>query len=257
MNLISKIKYTHDFSLLHRLIFLLKYKRRNAIETEELIDICNQYKSISILASGPSLNKCKIQLNTLYFTTNSSYLYLNKSSNFIHIIKDYGYLKKFLMFGLKYKPKLVIIEVFTHTNGRGFGEKSIDILNKYFGKIRFNYPVIITNNENIIDFNNKNYYNNRTNWINKYNIVNPDSNSGLMLYGYALWLSNIGPDSKTMNVYGLDAGEGGQKYYNKDKTPRNHVAMRDKNKKEMGRFIDKCQGKFKNIKNFSYFKSNS
>lgn len=256
MNLISKIKFTDYLPYIHFLIFFLRIKKRKHIESDDITSIVSQFDFISILGSGPSLNNCEIFSNTIYFTTNSSYLYLNKETSFIHFIKDYGYLKKFLMFGLKYDPKLVVIEIYTHSDGQGFGRKSLELLNMFFGRIKFKYPVVISNNENLIKINSENYYNLRVNWLANFNIKNPDSNSGLMLYGYGLWLSNLKMKNMILNIYGLDAGEGGKKYYNNLKTPKNHVAMRDKNKIEMGDFIDNCYKKFNNINNYSYFKNN-
>lgn len=257
MTFLDKILYTNKFSKINNyLLLLLRLFRKKNIVNAELIDICKEFTKIGVLASGPSLNKCMINEQTIYFTTNSSYLYFKKKINFIHFIKDINYLKKFLLFGLKYKPNLVIIEIFTHSKGKGSGKLSLEVVKKYLGKRNFKFPIIVTNNENLININSKNYYNNKISFLNLNNLKNPDSNSGLMIYSTAIWITSIVLNIKECEIYGLDAGEGGEKYYNGLKTLSNHVAMRDENKDKMGFFIENSQSKFTFIKNFSYFKNN-
>lgn len=124
-------------------------------------------------------------------------------------------------------------------------------------KKKYDFPIVITNNENLFALNSKNYYSMRIDFMNKFNINNPDSNSGLMIYSYTVWLSSIFDNIKECQIFGLDAGEGGRKYFSGKSTLPNHVAMRDKNKQEMGDFILKCQEVFPIIKNYSYFHNNT
>lgn len=257
MRFFDIIKYTNKYSRFNKYLFLvLNLFKKDKIIDQDLLEICSDYVKIAGLAAGPSLNKCKIDKETLYITTNSSYLYLKKDTNFVHFIKDVSYLQKFLLFGLKYKPKLVVIEIFTHSNGCGLGKLSIELVKKYLGKRKFKFPVVVSNNENLISVNSKNYYTKRIKFINDNKLINPDSNSGLMIYGYCVWLTSIISSIKTCEIYGLDAGEGGEQYFNGRNTMSNHVAMRDENKYNMGVFIENSQNKFSFIKNYSYFKNN-
>jgi hypothetical protein len=255
MRFIDTIKYTNKYSRINKyLFFVLNLLKISKIIDKDLLEISKGYTKIAGLASGPSLNKCIIDNETLYLTTNSSYLYLKEDTDFVHFIKDVSYLQKFLIFGLKYKPKLVVIEIFTHTNGSGLGELSIKLVEKYLGKRKFKFPIVISNIENLISLNPKSYYMKRIKFMSDNNLLNPDSNSGLMIYGYCIWLTSIISSIKECEIYGLDAGEGGERYFNGRHTMPNHVAMRDENKYKMGVFIEDSQNKFPFIKNYSYFK---
>lgn len=257
MRFIDAVLYTNKYSRINKyLFFFLNSFKNKKVINKDLLKICKSYSKIAGLASGPSLNKCKVNNETLYLTTNSSYLYLKDMANFVHVIKDLSYLQKFLLFGLKYKPELVVIEIPTNNNGKGFGRFSIDFVKKYLGKRKFKYPIVITNNENLVSINPQNYYEKRMKFMSSNDLSNPGSNSGLMIYGYCLWLTSIVSSIKVCEIYGLDAGEGGEQYFNGKKTESNHVAMRDENKYNMGLFIENSQNKFSFIKNYSYFKSN-
>lgn len=228
---------------------------KNISDEFELHEHVQDKERLVALASGPSANKCNLDKNSLYITTNSSYLILNKDISFIHIIKDLGYLYKFLIFGLKFKPLAVIIDVNTHSNGQGFGSKSVKLLNKYFGKVKYDYPVVITDNENILKLNKKDYRNEMTSFFTHNDIVRHGSNSGELIYSYGVWLSAVNNIAK-FDVYGIDAGEGGNKHFDGRTTANNHVAFRDENKSKMGEFFDQCQNKYSHIINHSYFKNN-
>ncbi len=257
MRFIDRLKYTNKYSRLNSYFLkMLLLLNKQKLKTGSMTEICSKYLKIVGLGSGPSLNLCELDERNLYLTTNSSYLYLNYKMNFIHFIKDLNYLKKFLLFGLKYKPKLVVIEIYTHSIGCGLGKLSIEVVEKYFGKRKFDFPVIVTNNENLFSLNSKNYYNNRIDFIKENQLNNPDTNSGLMIYGYSVWLTSKIESIKECDIYGLDAGEGGKKYFNGVNTLPNHVAMRDENKKHMGSFINECQNIFSFINNYSYFQNN-
>jgi len=255
MKRIDKIKYTNKFikfiHLVHLLNFLPKKDLNNKFDINKTV---KQYDKLIVLASGPSAKKCNLNTNSLFITTNSSYLILNEKNSFIHIIKDLGYLYKFLMFGLKYRPKAVIIDINTHSNGKGMGATSIKLVNKFLGRIKYNYPVLVTDNENIISINKKNYRNSVTDFLIKNSLSTWNSNSGELIYKYGLWLSVL--NSKEMLVYGIDAGEGGNRHFDGRSTANNHVAFRDENKKRMGDFFETCQKKFSHIYNYSNFKNN-
>ena len=257
MSFFDTIKYTNEYPHLAKLLPVYRLFKNKKITSASIKDFIKNYKNAAVLASGPSLNLCKPNKETLYITTNSSYLYLKGKFDFIHVIKDLGFLNKLLLFGLKYNPKLLIIEVPTHSNGQGFGKITLNVINKYLKKRKFNFPIVICNNENLAEINPKSYYNDRSNFtLEKVGTQNPDSNSGLMIYAYGFWITETNSNIKSCNIYGLDAGEGGKRYFNNLKTLPNHVAMRDQNKIEMGNFIEECQSKFSSIKNYSYFKNN-
>lgn len=256
MKRIDKIKYTNKYIKFIHLIHLLNFLPKKKITNEfDINKVAHEYDKIIVLASGPSAKQCETNDKALFITTNSSYLILNEKNSFIHIIKDLGYLYKFLIFGLKFKPKAVIIDINTHSNGKGMGATSIKLVNKYLGKITFNYPVLVTDNENIITLNKKNYRNEMINFLIKNSLSTWRSNSGELIYMYGIWLSSI--NSKQMLVYGIDAGEGGNKHFDGRTTANNHVAFRDENKKRMGEFFNMCQEKFSHIFNYSFFKNNT
>lgn len=255
MKTIDKIKYTNKYIKFIYLIYLLNFLHKKKINDKfDINKVVNEHLKIIALASGPSAKQCEIDENVLFITTNSSYLILNEKNSFIHIIKDLGYLYKFLIFGLKYKPKAVIIDINTHSKGKGMGSTSIKLVNKYLGRIKFNYPVLVTDNEKIITLNNKNYRNEMIDFLVKNSLSTWHSNSGELIYRYSLWLSVL--NSKEMLVYGIDAGEGGNKHFDGRTTANNHVAFRDENKKRMGEFFETCQQKYSHIYNHSYFKNN-
>ncbi|WP_196886355.1 hypothetical protein [Aureivirga sp. CE67] len=259
MNVSDKIKYTNKYPHFSKLLMFYNFLGNSKkLSFLDLKDFIGKYKEITMFASGPSLNLCKPNSETLYLTTNSSYLYLEGKYDFVHVIKDLGYLRKFLLFGLKYNPKLVIIEIPTHSGGNGFGAMTINYIKKYLQRRKFPFPIVITNNENLVELNKVNYYSERLDFVSK-NIEtpNPDSNSGLMLYGYGIWLTSKFDNLQNFNIYGLDAGEGGKQYFDGSKTLPRHVAMRDENKNKMKKFIEACQQELSYINNFSYFINNT
>ena len=258
MTTFDKIKYTNKYIKFIHLIHLLHLipKRKVKDYQFDIHETTRQYDNIKVLASGPSANKCKLSKNSLYITTNSSYLKLDKSSAFIHIIKDIGYLHKFLLFGLKYKPKLLILDVNTHSNGQGMGAKSIKLINTFLERRKYDYPVVVTDNENILKINKRTYRNNITDFLKKESLPTWHSNSGELIYRYGLWLSVVN-NIPQLDIYGIDAGEGGNIHFDGRTTANNHVAFRDKNKIKMGDFFELCQSKFNHIKNYSHFKNNT
>ena len=257
MSLINRIKYTNRYPHINKFLFFLKLLKKKEIKDRSLSELVKEFDMVSVLCSGPSLNKCINEQNkTLFVTTNSSYLFLKNNDKFVHIIRDFGYLKKFLFFGLKYKPLLVIIDIHTFENGKGLGGLCISYIKKYLGRVKLEYPVVITSSENNLPINMKNYSNDILEFMNSNKLKNPNNNSGLMIYGYGVWITSNFNNLTHCNIYGLDAGEGGQKYFNGSNTLPNHVAMRNKNKKEMKVFIENAQNKFPFIKNYSYFMNN-
>jgi hypothetical protein len=258
MTILDKIKYTNKYIKFIHLIHFLNILPKRKLEEKEfdIHQIVKKYDNIKVLASGPSANQCKLSKNSLYITTNSSYLKLDKSSAFIHIIKDLGYLHKFFMFGLKFKPKILILDVNTHSNGQGMGATSIKLINRFLERRKYDYPVAVTDNENILKVNKKSYRKDLSDFMAKHKISRKGSNSGELIYAYGVWLTVVN-QIETLEVYGIDAGEGGQVHFDGRTTAKNHVAFRDKNKKSMGDFFEQCQSKFDHIKNYSYFKNNT
>ena len=258
MTTFDKIKYTNKYVRLVKFIFLLKIYPKYLMDVNsfKLHELVRKFNKLIVIASGPSAKKLQLDSNSLCITTNSSYLILDENSNFIHIIKDLNYLRKFLMFGLKYKPVAVIIDVNTHSNGKGLGAKAIKLVNKYYGRRKYDYPVVVTDNENILKINKKNYRNDLSEFMAKHKISRKGSNSGELIYAYGVWLSFLN-QIKTLEIYGIDAGEGGQVHFDGRTTAKNHVAFRDKQKKAMGDFFEECQSKFNHIKNYSNFKNNT
>ena len=258
MKTFDKIKYTNKYIKSIHLIHLLRLIPKHKIKDYhfDIHKTTRQYDNIKVLASGPSANKCRLSNDSLYITTNSSYLKLDKSSAFIHVIKDLGYMYKFLLFGLKYKPKVLILDVNTHSNGQGMGATSIKLINTFLERRTYDYPVVVTDNENILKINKKNYRNDLSEFMSKHKISRKGSNSGELIYAYGLWLSVIN-QIKTLEIYGIDAGEGGHVHFDGRSTAKNHVAFRDKQKKAMAEFFEECQSKFNRIKNYSHFKNNA
>ena len=258
MTIFDKVKYTNKYiKFIHLILLLNLIPKRKVKDCQfDIHETTRQYDNIKVLASGPSVNKCRLSKDSLYITTNSSYLKLDKSSAFIHIIKDLGYLHKFLLFGLKFEPKVLILDVNTHSDGQGMGATSIKLINKFLERRKYNYPVVVTDNENILKINKKNYRNDLSEFMANHKISRKGSNSGELIYAYGVWLSVVN-QIKTLEIYGIDAGEGGQVHFDGRTTAKNHVAFRDKNKQSMGDFFELCQTKFNHIKNYSHFKNNT
>ena len=57
-----------------------------------------------------------------------------------------------------------------------------------------------------------------------------------------------------VELYGLDAGEGGRIYADGRVVGEGHVAMRTKNKKLIGEFLEYLNDNFDLFTNYSYFK---
>ncbi len=258
---LERLKYTNTYSKYTiRLIlpFLNIRKRKRVDYALSVEDALKNFETLNVLGSGPSLNKCNFNKDELYVTTNASYLSLSNEHSFVHIIRDGGYLKQFLMFGLKYKPKLLIVESLytdkaplTHIANYG-----VQALKKYLGRRKFDYPILITGGKPFpyLEFNDSYILKNQ--FLKNNNLQWHDSNSGITIYSYAIWWANIYGHIKNVNVYGIDAGQGGEVYFNGQKTKSDHVAMKDLNKSKMGVFFDNCQTKYKFIQNYSYFKNN-
>ncbi|GGE32442.1 hypothetical protein [Psychroflexus planctonicus] len=256
MNFFDKLFYTNKYiKSIHLKFFLLFFKTKKLDSNFDLSEEIKKSKSLVVLASGPSAKKYRHEKDDLIITTNSSYLMLHKHARFIHIIKDLGYLHKFLMFGLKFKPLAVIIDINTHSNGKGFGAHSIKLLKSYLGRRYYSFPVIITDNENLFTENRVNYGNQMSDFFEINKIKRSASNSGELIYAYGVWLSS--QENRTMKVFGIDAGEGGNKHFDGRSTASNHVAFRDHNKKRMSDFFGECQNKYSHIFNYSFFKNNT
>jgi len=260
MSILEKFKFTNYKSKYAKLILPLLSIFPNKIKNHGycLYNFVKEYHKINVLASGPSLNKISLEneIKEIYLTTNSSYLVLDGKKDFIHVINDHGYLIKFLLFGLKYKPKLVIIFIHTSKVPSGLSGKILSQINNFLYRVKKDYPIIISNPHDLGVCNNRNY------WIeikNLFNMLNTNiiiSNSGFLIY--VLSITIIEKHKKNeVNVYGIDAGEGGNKHYDGRPTSNNHVAFRDKNKEIMGDFFELCQTKYPTIKNYSYFKNNT
>jgi hypothetical protein len=258
---LNRLKYTNTYSKYTIRVFLplLKLKKRKDFKYASSIqDVIKNFENLTVLGSGPSLNKCNFNTTDLYITTNSSYLSLSNKHSFIHVIRDGGYLKQFLMFGLKYKPQLLIVEALYTEKAplSHIANYGVLALKNYLGKRKFDYPILITGGKPFTYFNFNNSYIKKNEFLKANALDWHDSNSGITIYSYAVWWANMYHHIKRVDVYGIDAGQGGEVYFDGQKTKSDHVAMKDLNKSKMAIFFTNCQTKYKFIQNYSYFKNN-
>ncbi len=257
----DKFKYTNYKVKFAKLIlpFLNVFPRKIKKNESCIYDLLKNYKTLNVIASGPSLRKLDLEKCTekeIFLTTNSSYLALKGKKPFVHLINDHGYLLKYLIFDLKYKPELIIILNFTSEKPSGLAGKILNETNNYLYRRKRKSPIVMINFYNLGVANNRNYLQQMQMFKSRLEVQSNYSNSGQVIYTLgAMLLANGYVES--MKVYGIDAGEGGTVHFDGRKTANNHSAFRDKNKKIMGDFFELCQTKFPEIKNYSYFKNNT
>jgi hypothetical protein len=255
MNFIQRFKYTNHLVRLLEVILPVSRWRNQSIKIEDKYNIFNGlsekvFSEIVILASGPSSKKVKFRPDALYITTNASYMMLPKDYSFIHLINDLGYLKKFIAFGLNAKPLVVVVDApYSAPKHNGF-----NLLKQlqHYGIPKGFEVSFLTQQINYPDSNNIELSNSIERFYNQHSSKNPCNNSGLRILKLGLWLGN--KLNIPVSLFGLDAGEGGQVYFDGRKTLPNHVAMRDKNKEEIGEYLDFINTNFNYFTNHSFYK---
>ncbi|WP_147678606.1 hypothetical protein [Algibacter pacificus] len=208
-----------------------------------------KYKSIVIVATGPSSRSLNYNKENLYFCTNRA-LYLMKNMPFVYLVNDgyclVKYLKKFKSPSNWKGTFFWYFTTKTRKNSREF-----DLLNTYIKtKTRSKKEAIITNtNEHhvlnhihneLIDFLKKELE------INFFGV-----NSGYVLLVFTYIIAYYG--KKPIEIYGLDLGEKEEAYFNKT-VELGKTIKSDFTKKHFKQFYDVIYNNDKiNVINHSFF----
>lgn len=243
------------------LFFKLKFypksvynKSKNYSEVKDIYDLIeyfevNKFKSIAVVASGPSSKKIILEKDILYISTNDSQRLVNKA-NFIYIIQDQFYLQKYLKTFKDYvnwKGTVFFLE------DNNLNQPSYFKINRYLSKrSRRKKEFLISNIKN------KKYQNTIFNQFDSYlqnNIkLNYECiNSGFMCVQIAYVFSFL--TNKPLIIYGLDMGVGGETYYNL-KSSLGKSIKSDVNKEKVAKVLNAMYKSNVNVINNSNFMRN-
>lgn len=204
---------------------------------------------ISVVCSGPSAKKLKVDEDALYLVTNDSYK-LVSHQDFIYYVNDGYFFRKFLANAPFCK---------NHYYNVFFYRKEDQLHKNSFQYFKKNSPLI--ENENFLISNFKNdfkysefNYHTFIDFLSEHNIPIKFQNSGIFLLLFGFYLAET--YHKKLEIYGLDLGVGGHTHFDK----KGHVGKsitRDRvkvNTQQQLNLIYKNLGH--NVKNYSFFNSN-
>lgn len=220
------------------------------INLSSIIDYINvkDYKKIVVVASGPSAKKLKLEDDTLYFTTNNA-IKLVKSVPYIYVVNDSYYLMKYLK---TFKSSIEWQATFfwyVSTTSR-IREYAIKCLSNYLKtKSRNKKEFLITNVDE--SFCLKSVHNEVVGYLkSNLNINYYGVNSGFVTLVLAYVISDI--SNKEIEIYGLDMGEKGGGYFDKQVQVGKSING-DKSKEIVREFLLKIYQSNDRITNYSNF----
>lgn len=206
-------------------------------------------ESIVVVCSGPSAAKLEANYRNFFLTTNESYR-LVENFNFLYYVNDGFVFKKFLArapFCRSHDKTIYFYRREDKLHEYGF---------KYFiSNLRLlkNTNFLLSNFDCSIPFSNSNYTD-FLSTLKKNDVPIKIQNSGIFLLLFGFYLA-IKFDKK-LEIYGLDLGVGGKKYFYKGGVIGKSV-MRDKVKANTKRQLDIMYKIMDDkIKNYSYFNPN-
>lgn len=256
MNLFSLLKKRNYIFLYHTLkpyINSVKKEKKDYYSYSSLVSLSNyleldKYKKIAVVASGPSAANLILEDDTLYFCCNDS-INIVKSKPHIYIVHDKFYLIKYLKsFSPTYNWAGTLFWIYDNKSKTNY--KSFEKVLKYittrsrekreFLITNFNYIKssealnldLIMTLENDFDF--------------SYKSINSGFNTLLLASVFAL------KNDKALEIYGLDMGIGGEKYYNKNAVIGKSIKG-DNNRDIVASFLSNLYKKNMNIDNRSNF----
>ncbi len=207
----------------------------------------NNYEKIVVVASGPSANKLQKDTSSLYFCCNDS-IKLVDDFNFIYMLQDPFYLMRYLKtFRGKANWKGTVFWFYYSDNSK----KMYDVMDRYLRKkSREKREFLITNNENKPS---AKLLHIEINGILKeiFNYEHFGVNSGFNTLVFATVIAYVA--GKPLDIYGLDAGVGGEKYFNKNSTLGLNI-KKDNTRIKITEFLDKLRFCDIEVHNYSNFK---
>ncbi len=248
----------HYISILQKILPLYKYaeKTKNPIEFK-FADILSQLKNfdkIAVIASGNSLNKLKeLDNRCLYITTNNS-VYKAFGYNFLYFSFSFEYINMYLREGFN-KSDGCIGTIFHFSKSKMNIKKrnrAYNLIKNYISTYSRNYPeILISDNINdSIEFENHTIIDSFIKDTFQVDFSELNSGISILLLGY-YFAKKL---NKEINIYGLDAGEGGQSYYTKTGVPGKDVSD-DITKEFLNRILNTIYSNNELvIRNYSYFK---
>jgi hypothetical protein len=206
-----------------------------------------KYKKIIVVASGPSANKLLKDTSCLYFCCNDS-IKLVDDLDFIYMLQDPFYLMRYLKtFKGKANWKGTVFWFYYSDRSKKMYDVMVSYLMK---KSREKREFLITNNENEPSARS---VHREINEILKevFKYEHYGVNSGFNTLVFATVLAYLA--GKPLEIYGLDAGVGGERYFNKNSTLGLNI-KKDNTKFKIAEFLDKLRECNLEVYNFSNFK---
>ena len=207
------------------------------------------YKKIVVVASGPSASKINYDQENLYFACNDS-LRLVQDLPHVYMLYDMFYLTRYLktyggesgwkgsIFWYNYNnPHSHKIYRLTRKYLNYYSRKKREFLitNKAGEDLQPVYDQVESLLQGVFDY-------------RHYRV-----NSGFNTLVFAALMAHL--ENKPLEVYGLDMGIGGNKYFNKD-SPLGRSVKSQKNRELVGVFLDKLYKSKVETMNFSNFQGN-
>ncbi|MGI0107845.1 hypothetical protein [Salinimicrobium sp. WS361] len=223
-----------------------EFKDLNAVI--EYLEI-KSYKKIVVAASGPSASKMSNEQGSLYFTCNDS-LRLVQDLPHVYMLYDMFYLTRYLKTyeGRSGWKGSIFWYNYNNPHSHKIYRLTCKYLNHYSRKKR---EFLITNKgeEDLQPV----YNQVETLLLEAFDYRHYRVNSGFNTLVFAALLAYL--ENKPLEVYGLDMGIGGDKYFNKD-SPLGRSVKSQKNRELVGVFLDKLYKSKVETRNFSNFQGN-
>lgn len=249
--LFNKRNYKH---LYHQILPFPKHLRNEKLYNDftslnsiiEYLEV-KKYDRIVVVASGPSAIKLKKRSKYLYFCCNDA-IKLMDDINFVYMLHDPYYLMKYLKtFKEKQNWKSTIYWFYYSDRSKYI----YDIIQNYLAKYsRERHEFLLTNHEN--NFGNSKIYTE----INKvlmsiFNYRPYGVNSGFNTLVFASVIAYLA--EKPLDIFGLDAGVGGEKYFNRTSTLGLNI-KKENTKMKIAEFLEALEKSEIKVQNYSNFK---
>lgn len=208
-----------------------------------------EFSKIIVVASGPSSKNVTLEDRAIYFCCNDS-INIVSSKPFLYMVHDEFYVVKYLKSFSRYYHNWKGTIFWLVNNGSTSNTKSFERIKRFLGKrSRNRREFLITDYEyspSSLKIFNEISEVLRENFNFEFQSINSGFNS--LIFACVLSFFNDLP----VEVYGLDMGEGGESYFNKDAKLGKSIKG-ENNKKIVGDFLSKLYATELKIKNFSNF----
>ncbi len=227
----------------------LKYENFDSLDAISNYFKIKDFSKIIVVASGPSSKNVVLEDEAIYFCCNDS-INIVCSKPFVYIVHDEFYLVKYLKSFSKYYHNWKGTIFWLVNNGSASNKKSFERVRTFLGKrSRNRREFLITDYE--YSTGSQKVFNEISQILNEnFKFEFKSINSGFNILVFASVLSFL--NDLPLEVYGLDMGEGGEGYFNKD--AKLGKSIKGENNKNIVRdFLSKVYGTKLKIKNFSNF----